>query len=117
MQNTRLSTIVSNTTNRLSRWSRNPWRRVSLILIGLLAGFLLASVVSTTAGVKSELDIVAAAITVSVVEIINRLTYSPRRANLEDGSQAPRLLTIEILNSIKIGMVYGLFLEAFKLGS
>jgi hypothetical protein len=90
---------------------------MSLNLIGLLGGFFLASVISTTAGAKSELDIIAAGITLLVVEIISSLTYSPRRLVLDDGSQAPRLLTIEILNSIKIGIIYGLFLEAFKLGS
>lgn len=117
MQNTRLSTIISTRVVQLSRWSRNPWRRISLNLIGLLGGFFTASFISTTAGVKSELDTVAAGITLLVVEVINRLAYSPRRPVLDDGSKVPRLLTIEILNSVKIGIVYGLFLEAFKLGS
>lgn len=117
MQNTRLSTIVNTRASQLARWSRNPWRRVSLNLIALLGGFFLASVISTISGAKSEQDVVAAAITLLFVEIINLFNYGSRRLVADDGSQAPRLLTIEILNSIKIGIVYGLFLEAFKLGS
>lgn len=117
MQNTRLSAIVNINIGRLSRWSSQPWRRTSLILISLLLGFFLASVISTSTGAKSELDIIAAAVTVAVVEIINRFVYSPKRLTLSDGSFAPKPLTTEMLNSLKLGITYGLFLEAFKLGS
>lgn len=117
MQNTRLSTIVNINIGRLSRWSRQPWRRVSLILISLLFGFFLASVISTSTGAKSELDIIAAGVTVAVVELINRFVYSPKRLPLADGSPMPKPLTTEMLNSLKLGITYGLFLEAFKLGS
>jgi hypothetical protein len=117
MQNTRLSTIINVSVGRVSQWSRNPWRRTSFILISLLFGFFLASVVSTASGAKSEQDIVAAAVVVLIVELTNRYVYSPRRVTSVDGNLAPRLLTTEILNSIKVGLVYGLFLDAFKLGS
>ncbi|MCY7331989.1 MAG: DUF565 domain-containing protein [Pseudanabaena sp. CAN_BIN31] len=117
MQNTRLSTIVNLSIGQLSQWSRNPWRRTSLILISLLLGFFLASVISTSTGARSELDIVVAAIALFVVELINRFVYSPRRITLADGSLVPRSLATEMLNSVKLGVVYGLFLEAFKLGS
>jgi len=117
MQNTRISSILNVSARRLSQWSQQPWRRSSLILISLLLGFFLASVISTSTGAKSELDIIAAAITVMVVEIINRFVYSPQRRLQADGSVAPRRLTIEMLNSLKLGVTYGLFLEAFKLGS
>lgn len=117
MQNTRLSTIVNISIGRLSRWSSQPWRRISLILISLLLGFFLASVISTSTGAKSELDIIAAAVTLALVEIVNRFVYSFKRLTLSDGSFAPRLLTTEMLNSLKLGITYGLFLEAFKLGS
>jgi Protein of unknown function (DUF565) len=117
MQNTRLSTIISVSVARISQWSRNPWRRTSFILISLLLGFFLASVVSTASGAKSEQDVVTAAIVVLIVELTNRYVYSAKRLTSADGSVAPKLLTTEILNSIKLGLVYGLFLEAFKLGS
>ncbi len=118
MQNTRLSTIISVSVGRVSQWSRNPWRRTSFILISLLLGFFLASVVATVSGAKSEQDIVSAAIVLLVVELTNRYVYSAKRVTSADGSSStPRLLTTEILNSIKVGLVYGLFLDAFKLGS
>jgi hypothetical protein len=60
---------------------------------------------------------VTAAVVVLIVELTNRYVYGTKRVTSVDGSLAPRLLTTEILNSIKLGLVYGLFLEAFKLGS
>ncbi len=117
MQNTRISTIVNVVSGQISRWSRQSWRRSSLILISLLMGFFLASVISTSTGAKSNLDIVAAGVTVLIVEVISRFIYSAKRVTLADGSLAPRPLIQELLNSLKIGVIYGLFLEAFKLGS
>lgn len=117
MQNTRISSIVNISARQLSQWSQQPWRRSSLIFISLLLGFFLASVISTSTGARSELDIVAAALVALFVEIINRFVYSPKRRILDDGSIAPRRVTIEMLNSLKLGITYGLFLEAFKLGS
>jgi len=117
MQNTRISSIVNVSARQLSQWAQQPWRRLSLIFISLLLGFFLASVVSTSTGARSELDIVASALVVVVVEIINRFVYSPKRRILADGSIAPRRLTTEMLNALKLGITYGLFLEAFKLGS
>lgn len=115
MQNTRLSTIVSTSVERLSQWSRNPWRHISLIVISLLSGFFLASIISTVSGVKSEQDAISAGIVLLVVELINRYVYGMRREPNRTNETSP--LTPEILNSLKLGLIYGLFLEAFKLGS
>lgn len=117
MQNTRISTIVNVASGQISRWSSQSWRRKSLILISLLLGFFLASVISTSTGAKSNLDVEVAAVTVFIVEMISRFIYSMKRVTLADGSLAPRKLIYEMLNSLKIGVTYGLFLEAFKLGS
>jgi hypothetical protein len=66
-------------------------------------------------GVKSEQDVISAGIVVLVIELINRYVYGVRRNSNEDVDASP--LTPEILNSLKLGITYGLFLEAFKLGS
>ena len=71
----------------------------------------------TSTGAKSNLDVEVAAVTVFIVEMISRFTYSTKRVTLADGSLVPRKLIYEMLNSLKIGVTYGLFLEAFKLGS
>ena len=110
MQNTRLNNLVGTITLALRQWLINPWRRLSLLVISLLFGFFLGTAISTTAGQTAEWDIVGAAIVVLLTEIISRIFYTRNR-------QAGRSLLLESLNTLKIGMTYSLFIEAFKLGS
>jgi len=110
MQNTRLNNLFDTIARRLRQWLFNPWRRLSLQIIGLLFGFFLGSAVSTTAGQTAEWDVVVAGILVLLTEITSSIFYS-RNFVLR------RSLWVDSLNSLKIGLVYSLFLEAFKLGS
>ncbi|MEM1239262.1 MAG: DUF565 domain-containing protein [Cyanobacteria bacterium P01_H01_bin.26] len=110
MQRTRLSTLVEQAGQRFSQWVFNPWRRISLAIISLLFGNFFATAISATAGQTAEVDIVIAAILVALVELISWLYYRVRTSR-------DRTTLVEILNSFKLGMVYGLFVEAFKLGS
>lgn len=110
MQNTRLSTIVNTTAAQLNQVFRNPWRRTSLLIIGLLLGFFLGSAISTSAGQKAELDIVEAFFLLLLTEAVSRLTYG-------GNDRFRRSLLVEVANALKLGLIYSLFLEAFKLGS
>ncbi|HLO88578.1 MAG TPA: DUF565 domain-containing protein [Nostocaceae cyanobacterium] len=110
MQNTRLNNLLDTIARSSGQWFLNPWRRLSLLLISFLFGFFLGSAVSTTAGQKAELDIVVAAFLVLLTEITSRIFYSR-------GFFARKALWVETLNYLKIGFIYSLFLEAFKLGS
>jgi hypothetical protein len=110
MQNTRLNNLFDTIANSLGQWFANPWRRISLLLISFLFGFFLGSAVSTTAGQRAELDIVVAAFLVILTEITSRIFYSR-------SFFAPKALWVDALNYLKVGFIYSLFLEAFKLGS
>ena len=110
MQNTRLNNLFDAIATRLGQWFLNPWRRLSLLLISFLFGFFLGNAVSTTAGQEGVLDIVVAAFLVLLTEITSRIFYSPRFLSR-------RSLLIDSLNLLKVGFIYSLFLEAFKLGS
>lgn len=110
MQRTRLSTLVDRAGQRFSQWVFNPWRRISLAIISLLFGNFFATAISATAGQKAEIDILVAAILVAMVELISWLYHRSR-------TYEQRTVFPELLNSFKLGMVYGLFVEAFKLGS
>jgi len=48
-------------------------------------------------------------IIVTLNEVTNKKIYSNRNLN--------RYLIIQLLNNVKIGIIYGLFVDAFKLGS
>jgi Protein of unknown function (DUF565) len=120
MQNTRLSTLIDRIFQQFVRWADNPWRRLSLIIISLLFGNFLASAISTSTGQRTELDVVISLVLLLFTESISWLIYGSNigRQNLGDReilSRRPILITL--LNSLKLGLIYGLFVEAFKLGS
>ncbi|MGI8935117.1 DUF565 domain-containing protein [Leptolyngbya sp. BC1307] len=146
MQRTRLNTLVNQTTLRFRQWVFNPWRRLALVVMSLLFGNFFATAISATAGQTARLDVVVAGVLVVFVELISWLyhRFTPRRrqairanqqvtssavisplddANalispgLDPGPVRSRSTVVESLNAFKLGMVYGLFVEAFKLGS
>jgi hypothetical protein len=93
---------------RLQDWANNPWRRLSLLLIVLLMAFWLGSSISTISGALGDLDPIAAFICVLVLELAARL----RRPIL---NQPGDKLLLHLLDMSRIGMLYGLLLEGFKL--
>ena len=108
LQSTRLQTHVGEANSRLERWITNPWRKLSLQLIALLIGFLIGSVITSVAGVLGQMDPVVALIVVMGCE----LTVRVRRSWTKRG---PVPVVLHLLDLSRIGFLYGLFLEAFKL--
>jgi hypothetical protein len=107
VQRTRLNTLVDVTGRRIELLFSNPWRRIALSLIALLLGFFLGSAIATTAGQDATWDVSGAAILFLFTELIAKFVYSRPR----------RWLWLDIINLTRIGIIYSLFLEAFKLGS
>lgn len=81
-----------------------------MLIISVLLGNFLGPAISTVAGQKAQLDVVVAAMLLGAAELISWGTYR-RREN------SARSLVMAVLNAIKIGAVYSLFVEALKLGS
>jgi hypothetical protein len=115
MQRTRLSTLTDAAIQRGSSFFSNPWRRISLIAIALLFGFFFGSAVSTTAGQTASWDIIVAGFLLLFTEMISRWVY--RRRQPQPGAGNRPSIGKDVLNYFKIGMIYSLYLEAFKLGS
>lgn len=113
MQQTRLTALIETTSKQFGRWVFNPWRRVSLVIIGFLFGNFFGISISAIAGQAARLDVVISAILLVLVEFISWLVYRRQPAK----ETQPRSLLLEVMNAFKIGLVYGLFVEAFKLGS
>ncbi|MFM2313126.1 MAG: hypothetical protein RLZZ04_2402 [Cyanobacteriota bacterium] len=119
MQRTRLNSLVTVTGDRLELLFSNPWRRISLNLISILLGFFMGSAIATTAGQNAVWDIVAAAFLFIFTELVSMAVYR-RSSDSRSDKRTPlvrRSLYLEMLNLFKIGLIYNLFLEAFKLGS
>jgi hypothetical protein len=110
MQQTRLNRLFDRLTGELGNWLSNPWRRWSVLIISLLLGNFLGTAISTISGQTAELDIVVAAILVALTEFVSRVVYGSR-------PNTARSLVVQIPNALKLGLIYSLFVEAFKLGS
>lgn len=108
LQRTRLQQSLSGAWPRLEQWARNPWRRLSLLLIVLLSTFFLGNAVSTIIGARAFLDPPAALICVVLIEVAVRARKPLLRL---DGDR----LGLQLLDMTRIGFCYGLLLEGFKL--
>ena len=87
-------------------------------LIGLFGGFLLSSILDTTLGELNEWAIVGAALIVASLEFSSKLFYTvATRLNNSMARNSSLYKTADFLNSVKIGVIYGLIVDAFKLGS
>ncbi len=117
MQKTRLNTLVSVVGGQLALLFSNPWRRIALSLISVLMGFFMGSAIVTTVGQRAVLDVPAAAILSIFTELTSRIVYSRRNLSVSSSSPQRRSLFVTVFNLFKIGVIYSLFLEAFKLGS
>jgi hypothetical protein len=116
MQRTRLNSLVDVAGTRIELLFSNPWRRVALSIISILFGFFMGSAIATTAGQDASWDVVGAAIILFFTELLSNFVYSrPRRNQTETNLRRP--LLVDVVNLFKIGLIYSLFLEAFKLGS
>nr|YP_010337343.1 hypothetical protein MW436_pgp131 [Pulvinaster venetus]UNJ16928.1 hypothetical protein [Pulvinaster venetus] len=80
-------------------------------MVFLLIGFFGATVLATLPGQTGDWGVVAGLI--AIFEIISKISYNFANEQLK----VKVILNIFIVNNIKIGIIYGLFVDAFKLGS
>ncbi len=89
-----------------------------LNLIAFFCGFLFSSIIDTTLGEFNEWAIVGSALVIASLEVISKFFYSfsielKSKVNLNYKS----IQLINLINSLKTGTIYGLIVDAFKLGS
>jgi len=86
--------------------------------IGFFGGFLVSSIIDTTLGELNEWAIVGAALVVASIETTSKFFYTLISRVRNSALQTSYLLNLMIiLNSVKVGIIYGLIVDAFKLGS
>lgn len=107
-QQTRFHRSIDQAWEQLERWANNPWRRLSLQLIVLLSGFVVGTQAGAITGVRNALDSVMALMAVALIELAIRL-----RPALIAKPEAK--LQLALLDMMRIGLLYGLLIEGFKL--
>lgn len=82
-------------------------------LTSFFAGFLLSSILNTTIAEFQEWAIVGTAFIIASIEVTSKAFYSlaPKFSKTSYGR------FIVLVNYIKIGLIYGLIVDSFKLGS
>jgi len=106
-QQTRFQQRVAQAGDGLVAWAGNPWRRASLLLIVLLTAFVIGSGLGTITGALSTIDQVSALGCVLAIEGAARLRAPLRRRR--------ERLALQILDMARVGLLYGLLLDGFKL--
>nr|YP_009293671.1 hypothetical protein Rhodyp_075 [Rhodymenia pseudopalmata]AOM64353.1 hypothetical protein Rhodyp_075 [Rhodymenia pseudopalmata] len=81
---------------------------LSLRLISLYLGFFISTILSTITAQTGDWNIIASSIIVTANEVLSRFIYNRNNS---------KSWIINAINSVKIGIIYGLFVDAFKLGS
>jgi hypothetical protein len=91
---------------------------VILNLISLFSGFLFSSIIDTSLGEFNEWAIVGASLIVATTESFNKFYYfviSQTRDRYLKRNETRNLFNS--LNNFKVGIIYGLIVDGFKLGS
>nr|YP_010471155.1 hypothetical protein N4M48_pgp037 [Synarthrophyton patena]UVF62984.1 hypothetical protein [Synarthrophyton patena] len=90
---------------------------LSIQLLNILLGFFISTTLSTIPAQTGDWGVIASAIIVTNQEIASKIIYKrDKHANCKQKNLRKNIL-LKYLNSIKIGILYGLFVDAFKLGS
>nr|AYR06313.1 hypothetical protein [Renouxia sp.] len=86
---------------------------LSIQLIHLLLGFFVSTALSTITTQTGDWVIIAAAFITIFQEVVSKIIYKdPASTNYKKQHTLKKRM-----NNIKIGILYGLFVDAFKLGS
>ncbi len=107
MQDTRLNGLWEALVVLATAWLQNPWRRLSLQLLGFFFGFFTGGALSLWAGQRGTFDLWASGAVLFAGEAYSRFYYRTLRPAFGLG----------VINWLKVGITYGLFVDAFKLGS
>ena len=108
LQQTRFQRLILGSGTRLAEWAINPWRRLSLQLIVLLVSFTLGGALGSVSGTVSALDPLSSLICVLLIEIAARWRGPLRR-------QRDQRFNASLLDMARLGLLYGLLLDGFKL--
>nr|YP_009511624.1 hypothetical protein [Melanthalia intermedia]AXI97501.1 hypothetical protein [Melanthalia intermedia] len=79
-------------------------------MTSLFAGFFLSAIFSTMPSQTGDWEIVIGSIIVTLNEIASNYIYSYKKKH-------SNFSILYLLNFLRIGIIYGLFVDAFKLGS
>lgn len=107
---TRIETMIITLYNFTIRIFDNKLVDLSLGIVSMLLGFFISNTLSTIPGQTGDWGIIGAAIIVTCYEITSKKIYTNSSVKKDN-------FILLHINNIKVGVIYGFFVDAFKLGS
>ena len=107
-QKTKFQLKIIENIQTFSIWANNPWRRYSMSLITLLIGYFFGSSLGMVSAVVGLMDPVAAFLAVIFIEILIVLRRNFR-------FEREKYFLVLLLDSLRIGLLYGFFTDGLKL--
>ena len=87
-------------------------------LISLFSGFLFSSIIDTSLGEFNEWAIVGASLIVATTESFNKFYFFVNKQMRDKYVRKKGTVDLfDSLNNFKVGIIYGLIVDGFKLGS
>lgn len=112
MLQTRLEKLLTYTLSSITYLLYRKLTNLSISILNMLLGFFISTALSTIPGQTGDWGIIAAAIIVTFYEVISKIIYP-----IDQIVNRSESIVRKQINNIKIGILYGLFVDAFKLGS
>lgn len=112
MVRTSLEKSISYLAKNISYLFHRKLTDLSISILNMLLGFFISTALSTIPGQTGDWGIIAAAVIVTFYELISKIIYP-----INSIASKNELIIGKQINNIKIGVLYGLFVDAFKLGS
>lgn len=107
MQRTRLRQVMGENLHGLALWAGNPWRHVSLLAVVFTVAFLLGNGITTISGALNVFDPMAAVVAMALTELLVR-----QRPRLQ---QQDNHLWLHLVDAFRMGFLYGIILDGFRL--
>ena len=87
-------------------------------ILVFLIGFFFSSVFDTTIAEFQEWSVVGAALIVASFELVSKVFYFIKSKNLLSFNKKYYIINLlNLTNCLKMGLIYGLIVDSFKLGS
>jgi hypothetical protein len=87
-------------------------------LLSFFLGFLFSSLLDTTISEFHEWSIVSAGFIVAFIEFVNKAYFYMSSKMIKSGLKKTKAqIFLNLINYLKMGLIYGLVVDSFKLGS
>nr|YP_001019166.1 hypothetical chloroplast RF20 [Chlorokybus atmophyticus]ABM87970.1 hypothetical chloroplast RF20 [Chlorokybus atmophyticus]WKT05658.1 hypothetical chloroplast RF20 [Chlorokybus atmophyticus] len=122
---TRFCSVLQTKVNGIKMKSFEASFHFSLAIFCLLMGFFMATFFATILGFPKNWNVLNATFLVILIEVTGFFLYGKTSAtfnlytnkNLHSNKKKNINLWVANINYLKIGLIFGLFVDAFKLGS